>query len=126
MTSMVALSIDAMLPALPEIAGDLGAERLNDSQYVILIFFAGMALGQLFFGPLSDCIGRRPAIIAGVILYAAASLLSLLAVCTGSDSARWALAQQFDGPSDDVMGALAYTLPDTGLSTIVLSSGQEA
>ena len=77
MTSMVALSIDAMLPALPAIAGDLGVERLNDSQYVILVFFAGMSLGQLFFGPLSDSIGRRPAIIAGVVLYTGASLLCL-------------------------------------------------
>lgn len=77
MTSMVALSIDAMLPALPAIAGDLGVERLNDSQYVILVFFAGMALGQVLFGPLSDSIGRRPAIVAGVILYTGASLLCL-------------------------------------------------
>ena len=62
--SLVALSIDAMLPALPGIAADLGVVQINDSQYVISIFFAGMALGQIFFGPLSDSIGRRPAIIA--------------------------------------------------------------
>ena len=78
--SIVALSIDAMLPALPAIAVDLGVERINDSQYVILIFFAGMACGQLFFGPLSDSVGRRPAIIAGLVLYALACLLSLFAV----------------------------------------------
>ncbi len=80
MISLVALSIDAMLPALPEIAADLGVTRTNDSQYVILVFFAGMAFGQLFFGPLSDSIGRRPAILAGLLLFAAGCLLSIVAV----------------------------------------------
>ena len=80
MISMVALAIDAMLPALPAIAADLGVENLNDSQFVITVFFAGMALGQIFFGPLSDAVGRRPAIIAGLCLLAAGSLLSLFAV----------------------------------------------
>jgi DHA1 family bicyclomycin/chloramphenicol resistance-like MFS transporter len=78
--AIVALSIDAMLPALPAIARDLGVESLNDSQYVILVFFAGMSCGQLFFGPLSDVVGRRPAIIAGMMLYALACLLCLFAV----------------------------------------------
>ena len=78
--SLVALSIDAMLPALPEIAADLDVTRINDSQYVILVFFAGMAFGQLFFGPLSDSIGRRPAILAGLLLFAAGCLLSIVAV----------------------------------------------
>ena len=76
---MVALSIDAMLPALPVIAGDLDVSRLNDSQYVITLFFAGMAGGQIFFGPLSDSIGRRPAIVAGLLLFAAGCLLSMFA-----------------------------------------------
>ena len=77
--SLVALSIDAMLPALPSIAADLGVTRINDSQYVISIFFAGMALGQIVFGPMSDSLGRRPAIIAGFFLYALGCLLSLSA-----------------------------------------------
>jgi len=79
MTSMVALSIDAMLPALPFIASDLGLANPNDSPYVITVFFAGMASGQLVFGPLSDSVGRRPAIIAGLCVFAAGSLLSLFA-----------------------------------------------
>ncbi|MCG6888106.1 MAG: multidrug effflux MFS transporter [Gammaproteobacteria bacterium] len=78
--SLVALSIDAMLPALPLIAADLGVQRINDSQYVISVFFAGMALGQIFFGPLSDSVGRRPAIISGFALFALGCLLSIFAV----------------------------------------------
>lgn len=77
--SLVALSIDAMLPALPLIAADLGVTEINDSQYVISIFFAGMALGQIIFGPMSDSLGRRPAIIAGFFLFALGCLLSILA-----------------------------------------------
>ena len=77
--SLVALAIDAMLPALPDIAADLGVFRINDSQYVISVFFAGMAFGQLFFGPLSDSIGRRPAIISGLIVFASGCVLSLFA-----------------------------------------------
>jgi len=78
--SLVALSIDAMLPALPLIAGDLGVVQINDSQYVISVFFAGMAMGQMFFGPLSDAVGRRPAIISGFALFALGCLLSIFAV----------------------------------------------
>ncbi|MBT8433281.1 MAG: multidrug effflux MFS transporter [Gammaproteobacteria bacterium] len=77
--SLVALSIDSMLPALPEIAADLGVQQINDSQYVISIFFAGMAFGQIFFGPLSDSIGRRPSIIAGFAVFALGCVLSIFA-----------------------------------------------
>ncbi len=77
--SLVALSIDAMLPALPMIAADLGVTRINDSQYVISILFVGMGIGQLIFGPLSDSIGRRPSILAGFAVFTAGSLMSLFA-----------------------------------------------
>ena len=78
MISLVAMSIDAMLPALPLIAGDLDVRRINDSQFVISVFFAGMAVGQMLFGPLSDSLGRRPAIIGGFVLFMLGCLLSML------------------------------------------------
>lgn len=78
--SLVALSIDAMLPALPLIAADLGVTEINDSQYVISIFFGGMALGQMIFGPMSDSLGRRPAVIAGFAVFALGCLLSIFAL----------------------------------------------
>ena len=64
---------------MPLIATDLGVARINDSQYVISVFFIGMALGQMFFGPLSDSVGRRPAIISGFALFALGCLLSIFA-----------------------------------------------
>ena len=77
--SLVALSIDAMLPALPDIGRDLGVVRRNDTQHVITAIFLGIALGQILFGPLSDRIGRRPTIAAGLLTYMAGCLVSILA-----------------------------------------------
>jgi len=80
MTALVALSIDAMLPALATIAQDLGAQRANDSQLIISLIFLGLSIGQLFYGPISDSTGRKPAIYLGVGIYIAGTLLALLAV----------------------------------------------
>ena len=60
LTAMVAMSIDAMLPALGNIAGDLGAKSPNDRQLVLTVFFAGMTLGTLVYGPVSDSFGGHP------------------------------------------------------------------
>ncbi|MEE8535741.1 MAG: MFS transporter, partial [Kiloniellales bacterium] len=79
MTSLGALSIDAMLPALPDIGGDLGVAHENDSQLVISALFLGLAVGQMIYGPLSDSIGRKPAIYAGVVLFIAGCLMSIFA-----------------------------------------------
>ena len=59
MTSMVALSIDAMLPALAEIGTELGARTENSTQLVVTMLLVGMALGQLGYGPISDSTGRK-------------------------------------------------------------------
>ena len=79
MISLVALSIDAMLPALPAIGADLGARQANDAQLVITALFLGLALAQVVFGPLSDSFGRKPAIYAGFAIFIAGCLLSILA-----------------------------------------------
>ncbi|MCP5096668.1 MAG: multidrug effflux MFS transporter [Chloroflexi bacterium] len=78
--SLTALSIDAMLPALPQIGSDLAVENANGRQLVISMIFVGLAVGQLFFGPLSDNTGRKPAIYAGLTLFMAGSLVSMFAV----------------------------------------------
>ena len=58
--SLVALTIDAMLPALGDIGRDLGVERDNDVQLIVSLIFLGIAVGQLAYGPLADSIGRKP------------------------------------------------------------------
>ena len=79
MTSMVALSIDAMLPALTTIGAELGARQANDAQLILSALFLGLALAQMIYGPLSDSVGRKPAIYLGFALFIAGCLLSALA-----------------------------------------------
>jgi DHA1 family bicyclomycin/chloramphenicol resistance-like MFS transporter len=80
MMSLTALSTDAMLPALPQIGNDLGTANPNDRQLVISVIFLGSALGRLFFGPLSDRTGRKPAIYSGYSLYITGSLISVFSI----------------------------------------------
>jgi DHA1 family bicyclomycin/chloramphenicol resistance-like MFS transporter len=79
LTAMVAMSIDAMLPAIGLMARELGAAHDNDRHLIILIFFAGLALGTLIFGPVSDSSGRKPAIYWGLGFYLAGCLLCFFA-----------------------------------------------
>lgn len=79
MISLVALSIDGMLPALPKIGQDLGVTRANDNQLVISALLLGLAFGQLFYGPLSDSMGRKKPIFMGFGIFIVGCLLSLFA-----------------------------------------------
>ena len=47
--SIVALSIDALLPALPEISASLGVNNINDNQFLITMIFLGIGFGNLSF-----------------------------------------------------------------------------
>jgi DHA1 family bicyclomycin/chloramphenicol resistance-like MFS transporter len=64
--SLIAMSIDGMLPALGDIAHDLGAAGPNDRQLVLAAFFAGLSVGQFIYGPISDSTGRKPPMYAGI------------------------------------------------------------
>lgn len=79
MTSLVALSIDLMLTALADIGTDLGSPHANANQLVVTMVFAGLAIGQLVYGPLSDSTGRKPAIYLGYTVFGLGSLLTILA-----------------------------------------------
>lgn len=73
--SVVAISIDALLPALGVIAGDLRLANPNHAQFLIVGIFIGMAVGQLIAGPLSDALGRKPILYGGIALYLVGSLI---------------------------------------------------
>ena len=75
----LAFSIDAMLPALPAIAAELTPNDINRAQLVLTAFVLGMGLGTLMVGPISDAIGRKPAISAGVLLYVIGAVMAHLA-----------------------------------------------
>lgn len=77
--SLVALSIDAMLPALSDIARDLGSTDPNDRQMIITVLFAGFGVAQILYGPVSDSVGRKPAIYAGFGIFTIGSIICLIA-----------------------------------------------
>ena len=77
LTALAAMSIDMVLPALPAIGASLGVERSNDNQLVVSLLFLGFGVGQLFYGPLSDSVGRKPAAFAGLTLFSAGCVLAL-------------------------------------------------
>ena len=78
LTAMGPLAIDMYLPALPTIARDLETSAAS-VQVSLAVYFVGIALGQAFYGPLSDRWGRKPALYFGLTLFAASSVGCALA-----------------------------------------------
>lgn len=72
----IAFSIDAMLPALPEIAAELVPDQVNRAQLVLTFLMLGMGLGILVAGPVSDAVGRKPTILGGFLIYFAGALIA--------------------------------------------------
>ena len=79
LVATVAISIDAMLPALPDIAIQLTAKNPNQVQLILSAFIGGMALGTLVVGPLSDSFGRKNIIYVGAVIYISFSALCMFA-----------------------------------------------
>jgi len=69
LVATVAFSIDAMLPALPQIGAELTPDALNRAQLVVTSFILGLGIGTLFTGPLSDSYGRKRVILIGSGIY---------------------------------------------------------
>ncbi len=77
--SVIAISIDALLPALGVIRKDLAIEQANQAQLLISAIFLGMAIGQLISGPLSDATGRKKILYIGISLFLIGSVICFLA-----------------------------------------------
>lgn len=77
--SIVALAIDALLPALDVIGIAIHTTELADNQLLIIMIFLGLGTGPLIFGPLSDSIGRKPVIYMGFIFFILASFICIYA-----------------------------------------------
>ena len=78
LTAFGPFSIDTYLPSFPQIAEDLSTSTAQ-VQHTISAFLAGLCLGMLCYGPLSDRYGRRPLLLGSLVLYAAATLGCLFA-----------------------------------------------
>lgn len=79
-TSLSALAIDAMLPALSTITNELNLLDPNRAQLVISFIFIGMCLGQLIYGPISDAVGRRKPLIIGLLIFITGSFISAISL----------------------------------------------
>ncbi len=73
------LAIDIMLPALGDMANDLGVANENERQYVISFYLIGYGIAQLILGPLADRFGRKLPLLAGIALYIVACTASVFA-----------------------------------------------
>jgi len=71
------MSIDILLPALPEIGATLGVPDVSNLPLVVTVFMLGMAIGQLVWGPLSDRLGRRRPLFLGLTLFVLATIAAL-------------------------------------------------
>ena len=77
LTALVALgpmSTDLYLPSLPGLLRHFGT-GIAEVQLTLSVFLVGLAFGQLIYGPLSDRFGRRPVLLAGLVLYVGASIV---------------------------------------------------
>ncbi|QLG44076.1 multidrug effflux MFS transporter [Costertonia aggregata] len=77
--SIVALAIDALLPAISDIGIAIDSQDPTDNQMLITMIFLGLGVGQLFFGPLSDSYGRKPMVYLGFVVFILSSLICVFA-----------------------------------------------
>ena len=77
--SVVALAIDALLPALDIIGNSLHTQENSDHQLLITMIFIGLGVGPLFFDPLSDSLGRKPMVFVGFGIFILASIICVYA-----------------------------------------------
>ena len=78
LVATVAISIDGLLPALSIITEELTPLRPNNAQIILSSFVAGMAIGTLIVGPLSDSYGRKPIIYGGAFIYILTSVVCVV------------------------------------------------
>jgi MFS transporter, DHA1 family, multidrug resistance protein len=83
LTATTALATDMSLPALPTLAAVFAASA-DEVQLTLSLFVLGYGGGQLVYGPLSDRFGRRPLLLAGLVIYTAAGFACALAPSIGA------------------------------------------
>lgn len=101
LTALGPLAVDMYLPAFPQIAVDLATSE-GRVERTLASYLFGMALAQLFYGPIADRFGRKPPLIFGVLLFSIASI----AVAFSQDIEHltlWRIVQAFGGASGAVI-----------------------
>lgn len=101
LTALGPLAIDMYLPAFPSIAKGLNAST-GDVERTLASYLLGLALAQLFYGPLADRYGRKPPLLLGLLIFITASVACALADNIGQLS-FWRIAQAFGGAAGIVI-----------------------
>jgi DHA1 family bicyclomycin/chloramphenicol resistance-like MFS transporter len=89
LVSIGAISVSIYTPSLPDLAVDLGSDAAT-AKLTISLFLAAFAVAQLVYGPLSDAYGRRPALLAGMVIYCLGS-----AACAVAPTIEFLTAARF-------------------------------
>ncbi|WP_336962338.1 multidrug effflux MFS transporter [Chryseobacterium contaminans] len=120
LNTLESLSIDLYLPAFPSMAKIFNTD-IGHIQISISVFFAGFAIGQLLWGPLSDKTGRKPMLYCGLILF----IIGATAIYFTSDIyVLWAMRflQAFGGSAGIVIGrAIIIDLYDKQKSVTIFA-----
>jgi DHA1 family bicyclomycin/chloramphenicol resistance-like MFS transporter len=74
--ALVALAINMILPAFAVMTTDFELSTSTQIGLVVSLLYVGLAVGQITFGALSDSIGRKPAMNAGLMIFVAGAALS--------------------------------------------------
>lgn len=86
---LMPLSIDMYLPALPVIASEFNVSA-GSVQMTLSTYILGFAIGQLFYGPMADSIGRKPVVLGGTLVFAVAAI-----ACALSSTIDYLIAMRF-------------------------------
>ncbi|MEQ8165663.1 MAG: MFS transporter, partial [Alphaproteobacteria bacterium] len=89
LVSLGPLSTDMYLPSMPALRQVFGAS-VPEIQLTLSVFLAGFAISQLVYGPLSDRFGRRPVVLGGLMIFAAAST-----ACSFAPDIEWLVLGRF-------------------------------
>ncbi|MBA4696686.1 MAG: multidrug effflux MFS transporter [Legionella sp.] len=126
------IGTDVYLPALPEMSKSLG-QSADDMQLTLGIYLFGLAIGQLFLGPITDCYGRRKILLLSFLLFFVASIgctfahsfidiliyrgLQALGACGGLVIGRAIVADRFQ--PEEVGKVFATIFPFVGMSPAI-------
>ncbi len=82
-------SIDMYLPALPQIAGDLGVVE-TDVQMTITLYFLAFGVSQFLWGPMADAYGRKLPLVLGILIFAVGAV-----GCAFAPTVGWLVVARF-------------------------------